>query len=362
MTALYFINAFDIWLTWGMFPPEKKGFFGSLFKAPERKFGLTKNWADQNGTQRALSKITYPSRDLELTFILCAGDKYALLDRYNAFRAFILANPTFTFKAVEQNRLFTFRYVAMPTFNKLTSFNQVVQGNEMICVEFTISFIAEYPTTFLYASGGAIPLTFPEPTPDVPVNLEDFNFKIVGDYVVMENDDIDGFDLKLDGNSSKLSYGLIPKKGFQDQLFKIPEPKSEIEGVFESRALDLSFYLTGENEADFYAKYYSLVGFLLDSGYFNLDVVNINKRFSLLYQSMPALNQLTLIKGSDRVVAELTISLLDDAPTQNGGVNQFDGRFIINENGDLVYTQLDYWDDKISVSLTEDGDLIINIL
>lgn len=349
MTGKYFINSTDIWTTWGMFPPKGKSFYSSLLRAPERSFGLVKNWADKNGTQRALSTITYNDRELDLVFVLSGDSKSELLERYNLFRAFILANSTFTLKCTELDRLFTLKYVGMPSFNKLTVFDREVNGNDMICVEFTLSLRDEAPTIYLDASGAAIPLTFPEPTPDVPIDLNDYTFALVGKDVIMTGEDLASDDIRLDGNSLN-DYGLVPKSGLYNELLRFPEAKGEVEGVYSSRELALPFYLNANSDTEFYQNYYSLLGFLLDSHYFHFDIGSLNKRFNLLYTAMPSLNQLTIIKGATNIVAELIINCVDDAPSADGGLGLFDGRFKVVD-GDAIYTQSDYWDDKISFSI-----------
>ena len=65
---------------------------------------------------------------------------------------------------------------------------------------------------------------------------------------------------------------------------------------------------------------------------------------------MPSINQLTVIKGNDRIACELVINCVDDAPSAEGGLGLFDGRFKV-EDGDAIYTQSEYWDDKISFSI-----------
>ena len=359
MTGQYFINATDIWTTWGMFPPKGKGFYSSLLRAPERSFGVVKNWADKNGTQRALSTITYNDRELDLTFILSGASKSELLERYNDFRSFVLGNNAFTLKCMELDRLFTLKYAGMPSFNKLTVFDRVVQGVDSICAELTLSLRDEDPTTYLDASGAAIPLTFPSPTPDVPIDLNDYTFALVGKDVIMTGEDLASEDIRLDGNSLD-DYGLIPKSGLYNELLRFPEAKGEVEEVYSSRELALPFYLVANSDVQFYQQYYSLLGFLLDSGYFHFDIGSLNKRFDLLYTAMPSLNQLTVIKGNDRIACELVINCVDDAPSADGGLGLFDGRFKVVD-GNLIYTQSDYWDSKIGWDLV-DNDLVKEIL
>ena len=355
MTGKYFINDTNIWDVYGMFPPSGKDFYAQLLKAPIRKEGLTKNWPDQNGTQRSFHNIEYEDRQLDLPFVMYATSKAQLLEQYNALSAFVFANEYMSFKCVDLDRLFTLKYRAMPTFNKLTSF----EDNDRIAIEFSISFIDEYPTVFKKADGSAITMTFPPDVPDDDIDFSSFGFEIVGSDLIMTGDfssNVDGY--ALNGNYIEDVYGLFPQKGFDNELFKLPESKGEVPLKFQSRTLELPFYLRASSDIEFYYKYYSLVAFFLESTKFNLDVVRLNKRVVLTYSGMTAFDKLTLISGNNTIVAGLKITCYDDQPTINGSVPLFDGHFEINHLGQLIYKQSVIFNGKINFYLDDNGNLI----
>ncbi len=109
MTGKYFINDTNIWDVYGMFPPSGKDFYAQLLKAPIGKEGLTKNWPDQNGTQRSFHNIEYEDRQLDLPFVMYATSKAQLLEQYNALSAFVFANEYMSFKCVDLDVLFTLK-------------------------------------------------------------------------------------------------------------------------------------------------------------------------------------------------------------------------------------------------------------
>lgn len=355
MSGEYFINGTDIWTAWGMFPLSGKGFYTSLLKAPSRKYPLTKNWADQNGTQRAFSLIEYDDRYFDLTFVITAANKTDLLANYNSFRTTMLTGE-FTLKCNSINRLFVLNYKAMPSFDKLTTF--VHDGK--IAVELTVSVVDKQPTIFIDKEGDTIPMPFPADIPDGEIDFNDYVFTIVGNNLIMTGSGSRDDGINLNGNPLQY-YGLTPQDGFHNELLKLPESK-DLPNVYATRNLELPFYIIGVGFTEFISNYYSLLGFLLDSSYFNLDVNILNKRFSLAYSEMTAFDKLNTWIGEDgKLIGSLTISVFDDQPTSEAGLSLFNGRFTMNEEGHLIYTQSDVWDDKISFSVV-DGELIKTIL
>ena len=353
MTGKYFINGTDIWDAYGMFAPIGKDFYAQLLKAPIRKEGLTKNWPDQNGVQRSFHNIKYEDRQLDLPFVMYAISKSQLLAQYNAFSAFVLANQFITLKCVEIDRLFTLKYRAMPTFNKLTTF----EDNDRIAIEFSISFIDEFPTVFKKADGSTITMTFPPDKPDGDLDFNSFTFEIVNGNLIMSGDLPNVNSYAINGNFMEKAYGLIPQKGFDNELFKLPESKGEVPLKFQTRTLELPFYLVAFGEVEFYYKYYSLVAFFLQSTKFNLDVVGLNKRFVLTYSGMSSFEKMTMIRDSNKIIAGLKIVFFDDFPSEESGIPIYDVAF--QQIGDnLFYTQSDNYDAKISYKVVN-GHLII---
>ncbi len=135
---------------------------------------------------------------------------------------------------------------------------------------------------------------------------------------------------KINGTDIFTAYGLIARPGFYNELLKLPKPKPgyarswpEEHGTernltqifYESRILNLPFYLYASSEAQFYTRYSALAAFLFTAGRFNFDAIEMNRRFSLLYQDMTSFEKLTLIKGSTKIYAATTIQVVDDYPT-----------------------------------------------
>lgn len=358
MNVQYFVDDVDIWDDWGLFPPKDKGFYTSLLKAPTRKYLLTKNWADQNGTQRAFSKIEYDNRELELPFILFATSREDLLAQYNAIKVYLYTHSSITLTCIELDRQFTLTYKGMPSFNKLTPFYD--DGN--IAVELSISFVDEQPLVFLDKDGVVMPMPFPADIPDAPIDFNDYTFEIVGDILYMSGDSIITSGHAINGNDISSLYGLTPQVGFDNELLKLAESKNDVPLKFQSRILELPFIMQAEGAVEFYYKYYLLIAFFLQSKYFNFDVYRLNRRFKLCYSDMPSIDKLSLVRGNSNVIASFKISCIDDYPTEEIGVSAYDGRFRVDNNGDLIFTQSDEWNDRINFYLDENYNLIKQIL
>lgn len=354
MTGQYYIDEIDLWEDWGLFPPRDKGFYTSLLKAPARKYLLTKDWADQNGTQRAFSKVDYDNREMELPFILFATSREDLLAQYKSLQTYLYAHPSITLICTELNRQFVLNYKSMPSFNKLTPFYD--DGN--IAVELSISFVDEQPLVFLDKDGVVMPMPFPADIPDAPIDFNDYDFTINGNgQLIMSGESLGGDG--LNGNDLLSTYGLTPQKGFDNELLKMAEAKGGVGLRYATRTLELPFIMQGAGEVEFYYNYYSLVAFFLQSRYFNLDVGRLNKRFKLCYSDMPSIDKLSLVSGNNNVLASINITCLDDYPTEEIGLNAYDGRFTDNQFGKLIYKRSEVFDDKIRFELR--GDKLIKM-
>jgi len=343
MTGFFSINDLDIFTAYGLM--AQKGFYAELLKMPTRKAGYTRNWPDQNGTERDLNYIEYENRSLELKFGLYAQSEQEFYSKYKALKTFFLTTLEFNLKALQMNRLFKLRYKSMPTFDKLT----IIRENNKIFADITIELQDNYPKNFWRLNGTEIALTFPLPTPDAPLVFADFDFEIRGYYLFMSNEsqDTGAFSYRLDGNDVFNNYGLVADKGMYNELLKFADVKSEMPLKFQSRTLELPFFLIADNEIDFYAKYYALAGFLFDSKYFKFDVPGMNRRFFLCYSSMSSIEKLTVIRNSNKIVASIKITTFDDSPTIDSGLNMYDGSFDINDVGELILTQSPEFDSDI---------------
>jgi len=356
MTGQYYVDEIDIWEDWGLFPPRDKGFYTSLLKAPTRKYLLTKDWADQNGTQRAFSKVDYDNREMELPFIIFATSKEDLLAQYTSLRTYLYAHPSITLTCIELDRQFVLTYKGMSSFNKLTPF----YDNGNIAVELSISFVDEQPTVFIDKDGVTMPMPFPADIPDAPIDLNLFDFEInESGQLIMSGEGLDSDGNYINGNEILTTYGLTPQKGFDNELLKMAEAKGSLK--YATRVLELPFIMQAGSSVEFYYNYYSLVAFFLQSRYFNLDVGRLRKRFSLCYSDMPSIDKLSLVSGNNSVLASINITCLDDYPTEETPLLEYDGMFDQNSSGELIYSQSDIFDDQIDWDL-ENGELILKDL
>lgn len=138
--------------------------------------------------------------------------------------------------------------------------------------------------------------------------------------------------IKINGIDAFTAYGLILLRGAYEELLKAPKPKGgyakswddehgterDFSAVYlESRILNIPVLLKATSETDFYTKYNALTNFLWNTGYFNFDVVQMNRRFMLCYQEMTPFSKLTLLRGNDNVAAEFNVQLVDDFPHLN---------------------------------------------
>lgn len=355
MVNKFYLGSHDAFSAFGLIP-EEGTFYAELLKLPSRKTGLTKNWADQHGTQRSFHNVEYDDRDLELKFYMYGTSKDDIFVKYNALKQSVGFGLPFDFKCVDLDRLFVLKYVSMPSFEKLTIF----ADNGKKYIKLSLSVKDENPTVFKNASGVLIPLTYPTEIIDGDIDFSAFTFKIVNGHVIMSGDGIGGNFYKINGNDIFSSYGLIPDEGLHNELLKFAEAKPEGFQKLQTRTLELPFYLNASSDIEFYYRYYALAGFLLDSAYFNFDVANLNKRFKLTYSAMTSFEKLTIIKGSTKIYAGLKITFFDDFPTLESGIVAFDGRFEKKANGRLYYSQSPIWDDKIKF-LKINGRLIKRI-
>jgi hypothetical protein len=355
MTDQYYFDEIDIWEDWGLFPPRDKGFYKSLLKAPARKYLLTKNWTDQNGTQRAFSKVDYDNRELELPFILFATSREDLLIQYNSLKAYLYTHSSITLSCIDLDRQFILSYKGMPNFNKLTPFYD--DGN--IAVELTLNVVDENPTVFKDKDGVVMPMPFPADIPDASIDFNDYDFEIIDDgSLIMSGEGLLIEGNAMNGNDLLNTYGLIPQKGFDNALLKLGEAKNDVPLKFETRELQLPFIMQAASSVEFYYRYYQLVAFFLQSRYFNLDIGQLGKRFKLCYSDMASIDKLFLVSSNDNVLASLTITCLDDYPTEEEELSVFDGQFSTNEFGDLIYSQSDEFDEGLTFDLVDD-DLIV---
>ena len=126
------------------------------------------------------------------------------------------------------------------------------------------------------------------------------------------------------------TYGLTFRPGIYNELLKLPKRKPGYEKswtdqngterdlttvYFESRTLNIPVTISAKSESEFYSRYAAFTAFIMSSGYFNFDVVEMNRRFSLLYQDMTSFDKLTIIKNNNEIYCDFNLQLIDDFPT-----------------------------------------------
>lgn len=126
-------------------------------------------------------------------------------------------------------------------------------------------------------------------------------------------------------------WGIIFEKGTFNELLKFPARRDEYSQVwkdedgtqrytddvfFDTRELSLSIVIVGTDENDFKTKLKSFRDYLMQSGYFTFDCVELDMRFTLLYKDMQSVTMMTKIKGMEKVAARFKLTLQDDYPSQ----------------------------------------------
>ncbi len=137
---------------------------------------------------------------------------------------------------------------------------------------------------------------------------------------------------RFNGTDAFTAYGIVFNDGTYGELLKNAKRKEgysrnwpdengtdrDLSAIyFESRILNLPITILAASEADLYTKYFNLRNFLYTSGYFNFDVIDMNRRFRLLYQDMTSFDKVTTYKNNNDIISEFTLQLIDDYPTSN---------------------------------------------
>lgn len=136
---------------------------------------------------------------------------------------------------------------------------------------------------------------------------------------------------RFNNNDVFATYGIVFRPGTYNELLKLPKRKEGISinwanengterylGAprYETIVYNLPITLISKSEAEFWAKYNAFTSFLITSGEFNLDVVEMNRRFKVSYSDMTSFDKLTQIKGSNNIAASMTLQLFNDHPAE----------------------------------------------
>jgi len=128
------INGADPSVTYGLF--FKDGTYQELLKLPTRKPGLQQDWPDEDGMEVDGDANNYDSRSLALPVAMWADNEEALLLKYQAFGAMVLAGDPIVLDAHFLDRRYTLRYVSVSN----------VEWSDTL-VTFTLNLMDDYPTT-----------------------------------------------------------------------------------------------------------------------------------------------------------------------------------------------------------------------
>lgn len=139
MTGKYFINGADAYLTYGIVFTE--GTIRELIQLPRRKPGYTKNWPDENGTERDLSVSVFESRQLNLPMILIGTSRSDFQSKLLALEAVLTSGAEVILDGTDVGRRFRLVYQEMQSITDLE-----FHSSGRCFAAFTLSFIDDYPT------------------------------------------------------------------------------------------------------------------------------------------------------------------------------------------------------------------------
>lgn len=136
---------------------------------------------------------------------------------------------------------------------------------------------------------------------------------------------------KINGQDAFTTYGIEFLPGTYNQLLQAPKRKPTLvqewaneNGTerylgapkYETIVYNLPIMVYAKSETQFWSRYNAFVNFLLTSGLFNLDAVQMNRRFRVSYSDITQVDTLTQIKGSSQIGVRMTLQLFNDYPTE----------------------------------------------
>lgn len=129
------------------------------------------------------------------------------------------------------------------------------------------------------------------------------------------------------------TYGISFRQGTYAELLKAAKRKKGYEWdyndqngietdpdevpVYERQVYNLPIFIEADSELQFYSRYNAFKSFLYNSKEFNLDMLEMGRRFKVRYSDMTSFEKLTIIKGANKVGCYFTLLLTDDYPTSN---------------------------------------------
>lgn len=136
----------------------------------------------------------------------------------------------------------------------------------------------------------------------------------------------------INGQDVFAAYGIVFRPGTYAELLKAPKRKKGYEfdwgdengietdpnevPVYERQVYNLPIFIQADNGTQFYQRYNAFKSFLYASIEFNLDVIEMGRRFKVRYADMTSFQKLTNIQGNGKVGCYFTLQLTDDYPTE----------------------------------------------
>lgn len=140
----------------------------------------------------------------------------------------------------------------------------------------------------------------------------------------------------INGEDVFTTYGIVFRPGTYAELLKAAKRKKGYEydwqdengvetdpeevPVYERLTYNLPIFQQADNGAQFYERHYAFQNFLYGSGEFNLDFLEMGRRFKVRYADMTAFQKLTRISGTGKVGCYFTLQLTNDYPTEIFGI------------------------------------------
>jgi hypothetical protein len=138
MTGKYYINGSDAYVLYGIVFTE--GTIAELLRLPKRKDGYTRNWPDENGTERDLSVSVYESRTLTLPMLVIGRDRGEFNTRLALLESLLTAGPEIQLDCTDINRRFRLVYREM---NPITDLEYHSSGR--CFAAFSLVLLDDYP-------------------------------------------------------------------------------------------------------------------------------------------------------------------------------------------------------------------------
>jgi hypothetical protein len=134
----------------------------------------------------------------------------------------------------------------------------------------------------------------------------------------------------LNGSDLYTTYGAAIKKGSYNELLLPPTPRKRLEyeyidqnGIsvdttsaltYAARRFKMLFMLKASSDTQFWIRYNALFAALAIPGTFTLQITDLNKTFTLLYEGTSKVDKLTKIAGATTVFAVFEINFLQPQP------------------------------------------------